>query len=93
MYILTPVFHQKLKCTEQDVIQALEVDDQSNPLRIAYNLIVDNKISKHIGMCIYIIYALTDDKCCRIMAFTPYVIHIHLSEYVSIYIVYLAGTT
>lgn len=40
---------QKLKCTEQDVIQALEVDDQSNPLRIAYNLIVDNKISKHIG--------------------------------------------
>lgn len=37
----------KLACTEQDVIAALEVQDPSNQYRIAYNLIVDSKNSSH----------------------------------------------
>ena len=44
-------FHvfQKLNCTEQDVIAALEVHDPKNQYRIAYNLILDSKTNRHIG--------------------------------------------
>ena len=43
------VTFQKLTCTEQDVIAALEVQDPTNQFRIAYNLILDNKSNRHIG--------------------------------------------
>ena len=47
--ILRTDFFQKLNCTEQDVIAALEVHDPKNQYRIAYNLILDSKTNRHIG--------------------------------------------
>ena len=53
---------QKLACTEQDVIAALEVQDPSNQYRIAYNLIVDSKNSSHMMGEFFIDYSASFHK-------------------------------